>query len=142
MSQAITLLDIEHKRCEDFFYGVFFNDTVQNNVYFTVMEILEKSFRKQTISNRLNVTMQRLKSQTITPPIKHALIFFAIFLEPEVQDYVLCSIRNPVRKNEVKAFFQTELAGITNKILNGQLSCLTHYVDAVRNAVSVNIGFE
>jgi len=142
MSQAITLLDIENKRCEDFFYGVFFNDTVQNNVYFTIIEIIEQSFRKETISNRLNATMQRLKSQNIDPAVKHGLIFFALYLEPEVQDYVLCSIRNPARKEEVKQFLQTHLAGITKKILNGQLSCLTHYVDNMRNAISVNIGFE
>jgi hypothetical protein len=142
MSQAITLLDLENKRCKDFFYGVFFNDTIQNNVFYTVLEILEQSLRKETISNRLNITLNRLKSQSLDAQKKHALLFFAIVQEAEVQDYVLCTIRDHERRKEVKQFIDTQLCTITEKILNGQLCSLCHYVDEVREAISLTIGFE
>jgi len=140
--QAVTLLDLENQRCKDFFYGVFFNETIQNNVFYTVLEILEKSLRSETISNRLNMTLKRLKSQSIDTQKKHALLFFAIDQESEVQDYVLCTIRNTKRKEEVKRFIDTRLSTITEKLLNGEICSLCQYVDVVREAISLSIGFE
>jgi len=140
--QAVTLLDLENQRCKDFFYGVFFNDTIQNNVFYTVLEILEKSLRTENISNRLNMTLARLKSQSTDAQKKHALLFFAIDQESEVQDYVLCTIREAGRKQEVKHFMDTQLSTITEQLLNGQLCSLSQYVDVVREAISLSIGFE
>jgi len=141
-SHTVTLLDLENRRCKDFFYGVFFNDTIRNNVFYTVLEILEKSLQNETLSNRLNMTLNRLKSQNIDTQKKHALLFFAIDQEEEVQDYVLCTIREEARKKEVKDFFSTQLSTITGKLLDGNLCSLCHYVDVVREAISMTIGFE
>tara|TARA_B100000519_G_scaffold188470_1_gene186077 strand:- start:376 stop:804 length:429 start_codon:yes stop_codon:yes gene_type:complete len=142
MTQALTLLDLETRRCKDFWYGVFFNDTIRDNVFSTTMEIVAKNMKDWSISNRLNMTMMRLKCKKPDNLVKHFLIFFAIDQEPEVQDYVLCTVRDEARKKEVKQFINTRLREITERLLNGRLSSLVHYVDEVRFEVSVNLGFD
>lgn len=61
--------------------------------------------------------------------------------EKDVQDFVLCSIHNQNRKEEVKKFISTTLRTLTENLLNGKLSSMQHYVDEVRNEVVVSIGF-
>ena len=61
--------------------------------------------------------------------------------EKDVQDFVLCSIQNQNRKEEVKKFISTTLRTLTENLLNGKLSSMQHYVDEVRNEVVVSIGF-
>ena len=88
MSQA-TILELDTRRSQDFFYGVFFNDTVRNNVFTTVLEIVEKKLRQETLSNRLSMTLDRLRQKQMSNLIKHAFIFFALDQESDVQDFVL-----------------------------------------------------
>ena len=141
MSQA-TILELDNRRSQDFFYGVFFNNTVRNNVFTTVLEIVQKKLQRANTSNRLAMTMERLRQKNPNNLIKHAFIFFAIDQETDVQDFVLCSIRENNRREEVREFIANKLRHTTERLLNGRLSGLTHYVDAVRNEVTINIGFE
>ena len=141
MSQA-TILELDTRRSQDFFYGVFFNNTVRNNVYSTVLEIVQKKLQGANTSNRLAMTLARLRQKNPNNIVKHALIFFALDQEPDVQDFVLCSIRSQRRREEVKEFFSKNLRSTTEMLLNGRLSGLVHYVDAVRHCVCCNIGFE
>lgn len=141
MSQA-TILELDQRRSQDFFYGVFFNDTVRNNVFQTVLEIVERKLRISNISNRLAMTLDRLKQKNPNNLVKHAFIFFALDQETDVQDFVLCSIREQKRREEVKAFIGSRLRNTTERMLNGRLTGLVHFVDMVRHEVTVNIGFE
>lgn len=88
------------------------------------------------------MTLDRLKQKNPNNLIKHAFIFFAIDQETDVQDFVLCSIRDNKRREEVKAFIAKTLRNTTERMLNGRLTGLQHFVDEVRNEVTVNIGFE
>jgi hypothetical protein len=106
-----------------------------------VLKIVQKSFQGCKISNRLYQTMQRLRNKNSTNVVKHFLIFFAMDQEKDVQDFVLCSIQNQNRKEEVKKFISTTLRTLTENLLNGKLSSMQHYVDEVRNEVVVSIGF-
>tara|TARA_B100001093_G_C26790093_1_gene998573 strand:+ start:593 stop:1024 length:432 start_codon:yes stop_codon:yes gene_type:complete len=139
--QVLTLLDLETSRCKDFWYAIFFNPTVRNNVFFTVLEIVQNSFKDCNLSNRLHQTMQRLRNKQSNTLVKHFLIFFAMDQEREVQDYVLCSIQDKQRKEEVRVFISTTLRTLTEDLLNGKLSSCQHYVDEVRNQVTISIGF-
>lgn len=141
MSQA-TILELDTRRSQDFFYGVFFNDTVRNNVFTTVLEIVEKKLRQETLSNRLSMTLDRLRQKQMSNLIKHAFIFFALDQESDVQDFVLCSIRSGKRREEVKTFLKKDVRDITERFLNGRLTGLVHYVDEVRKEVTINIGFD
>ena len=133
---------MDTRRSQDFFYGVFFNNTVRNNVFSTVLEIVQKKLRSSNTSNRLAMTLDRLRQKNPNTLIKHALIFFAIDQETDVQDFVLCSIRSPGRREEVRKFMLCTLRTTTEKLLNGRLSGIVQYVDEVRNEVTINIGFE
>ena len=141
MSQA-TILELDTRRSQDFFYGVFFNTTVRNNVFSTVLEIVQRRLQGANTSNRLAMTIARLRQKNPNNLVKHALIFFAIDQETDVQDFVLCSIRDNKRREEVREFIAKNLRHTTERLLNGKLSGLVHYVDAVRNEVTINIGFE
>lgn len=141
MSQA-TILEMDTRRSQDFFYGVFFNSTVRNNVFSTVLEIVQKKLRTANTSNRLAMTLDRLRQKNPNNLVKHALIFFAMDQETDVQDFVLCSIRSEKRREEVRQFMLSTLRITTEKLLNGRLTGLVHYVDEVRNEVTINIGFE
>ena len=88
------------------------------------------------------MTIARLRQKNPNNLVKHALIFFAIDQETDVQDFVLCSIRDNKRREEVREFIAKNLRHTTERLLNGKLSGLVHYVDAVRNEVTINIGFE
>jgi len=135
------LLDLETDRCKDFFYAIFFNDTIRNNVFYTVLEIVQKSLKGNQISNRLYQTIERLRNKQSANVVKHFLIFFAMDQEKDVQDYVLCSIQDQKRKAEVTNFISTTLRTLTENLLNGKLSSMQHYVDTVRNEITVCIGF-
>jgi len=133
---------MDTRRSQDFFYGVFFNNTVRNNVFSTVLEIVQKKLRTTNTSNRLAMTLDRLRQKNPNNLVKHALIFFAMDQETDVQDFVLCSIRSEKRREEVRQFMLCKLRSTTERLLNGHLSGLVHYVDEVRNEVTINIGFE
>ena len=133
---------MDTRRSQDFFYGVFFNSTVRNNVFSTVLEIVQKKLRGANTSNRLAMTLDRLRQKNPNNLVKHALIFFAMDQETDVQDFVLCSIRSEKRREEVRQFMLSTLRITTEKLLNGRLTGLVHYVDEVRNEVTINIGFE
>ena len=133
---------MDTRRSQDFFYGVFFNNTVRNNVFTTVLEIVQKKLRYANTSNRLTMTLDRLRQKNPNNLVKHALIFFAMDQETDVQDFVLCSIRAESRREEVRQFMLSKLRTTTEKLLNGRLSGLAHYVDECRNQVTINIGFE
>lgn len=137
----VTLLDLETNRCKDFWYAIFFNVTILNNVFFTVLEIVQKSLKGCKMSNRLFQTIQRMKDKHSATAVKHFLIFFGMDQEKDVQDYVLCSIPDPKRKEEVRNFIGTTLRTLTEDLLNGKLNSMAHYVDEVRNEVTVSIGF-
>ena len=141
MSQA-TILELDTRRSQEFFYGVFFNSTVRNNVYSTVLEIVQNKLKGTNTSNRLAMTIARLRQKTPNNLVKHAFIFFALDQESDVQDYVLCSIRKQNRREEVRNFLLSSLRSTTERLLNGQLSGLVHYVDTIRHQVTINIGFE
>lgn len=141
MSQA-TILELDNRRSQDFFYGVFFNNTVRNNVFSTVLEIVQKKMQPANTSNRLAMTLDRLRQKNPNTTVKHAFVFFAMDQEADVQDFVLCSIREPKRREEVRQFLLHRLRATTERLLNGRLSGLAHYVDEVRNEVTINIGFE
>ena len=141
---ALTLLDVENGRYKDFFYGLFFNTTIRNNVYNTILEIVKEEITKQTavVSNRLEVTFHRLRSRNVACAVQHSFVFFAMAQEKAVRDYVLCNIQGEQRKKEVKQFFDNDLTILTEKLLNGHFASLLHYVDEVRFEIFVKLGFQ
>ena len=141
---ALTLLDVENGRYKDFFYGLFFNATIRNNVYNTILEIVKEQISKQTVvvSNRLEVTFNRLRSRNVACAIQHSFVFFAMALEKSVRDYVLCNIQGEQRREEVKQFFDNDLTALTEKLLNGYFASLLHFVDEVRFEIFVKLGFQ
>ena len=88
------------------------------------------------------MTLDTLRQKNPSNLVQHAFIFFAMDQEPDVQDFVLCSIRSAGRREEVRKFLLSQLRQTTERLLNGRLSGLVHYVDEVRNEVTINIGFE
>jgi hypothetical protein len=140
---AITLLDVENARYKDFFYGLFFNTTIRNNVYHTILEIVrEQTIKGTAVSNRLDVTFNRLRTRNVACAIQHSFVFFAMAEEKAVRDYVLCNVHGEQRKEEVKQFFDNDLTILTEKLLNGHFASLLHFVDEVRFEIFVKLGFQ
>lgn len=133
---------IESKRCEDFFYGTLFNDTLRNNVFRNILEIIKRKICTPdvNISERLNITLRKIENTNL-PVLQHSFILFAVFNDKDVQDYVLCAYNNDTeKKKEVYEYLKNVLHENTNKLLNGKFSGIVEYTDFMRYHILTEIG--
>ncbi len=131
--------EIEAQKSSDLFYGIIFNDTIRNNIFQNTLDILKQTIKQR--SNRLNFAFTQIENAN-TPLLQHTLICFAMIHDENVFHYIINHYKASQRRQDVQTFIKQNITQKTHKLLNGNYRSIVEYIDDVRSAIAIELGFE
>ena len=124
---------VEHKRqSQDLFYHILVNTEAStlNDICEKIKEHVGKTYGENEMSKRLKLMLQKV----VTNPdrvAKHALIFFALYYEPDIRKFFMADTPR-VPPEKFNYFIEHELKGLLDKLAKGAFTSLRAFVEDAR----------
>jgi len=135
-----TYFEIESERTEIFLYSLLFDVTCRSNIFTNILNIIQKTIhsKKSTKSKRLLYILRKIQNED-NAVIHHGLTFFALSIDEDVRNYVICHYKNN-KRTQIQQFIDEHIVKRTHDLLNGKYRSFIEYVEEIRFHILVELG--
>jgi len=128
--QAQHGVDLKRQQ-NDLMYHILVNSEANtlNEICDAILKVLNSKYEGKSIRFE-NMLRQTIENDDRVA--KHALLFFALFQEPEITNIFLKTDKPRVPPEKFTAFVRDELPPLVNKLMNGAYTSLRAFVEDTR----------
>tara|TARA_B110000008_G_scaffold234763_1_gene239257 strand:- start:3644 stop:4096 length:453 start_codon:yes stop_codon:yes gene_type:complete len=135
-----TYFEIESKRTKNFLYSLLFDVTCRCNIFNNALNIVQKTIHSKNAkkSKRLLYILRKIQNEN-EAMIHHGFTFFALSIDEDVKNYVICHYHNDQRP-KIVTFLEEHIVKRTHDLLNGKFRSFIEYVEEIRFHILVELG--